>query len=112
MAKRLWWMAALGLAILGGLGAMALPMTPAQSRAPIVVELFQSQGCSSCPPANAIANALAERSDLLVLSFGVTYWDQLGWRDTFARDDFTKRQYDYAHGLGRDNVATPEMVIN
>ena len=51
---------------------------------PTVVELFQSQGCSSCPPANANLNALSERPDVLALSFAVTYWDRLGWKDTFA----------------------------
>ena len=77
-----------------------------------VVELFQSQGCSSCPPANANVNALTARGDLLVLSFAVTYWDRLGWRDTFARDAYTNRQYDYAHGLGEANVYTPQVVLN
>ena len=52
---------------------------------PTVVELFQSQGCSSCPPANANVMALADRPDVLALSFQVTYWDQLGWKDTFAK---------------------------
>ena len=79
---------------------------------PVVIELFQSQGCSSCPPANANVMALADRPDLLVLSFGVTYWDQLGWKDRFARPEYTRRQYDYRGGLGHDNVWTPQTVIN
>ena len=79
---------------------------------PVVVELFQSQGCSSCPPANVNLLALADRPDVLALSFGVTYWDQLGWKDTFASAQNTQRQYDYARGLHRSNVATPQMVIN
>lgn len=79
---------------------------------PTVVELFQSQGCSSCPPANANILTLADRPDLLVLSFGVTYWDRLGWKDTFASRENTQRQYDYAKGLKRANVATPQVVIN
>ena len=58
-----------------------------------VVELFQSQGCSSCPPANANVIALSDRPDLLTLSLGVTYWDDLGWKDTFASPQNTKRQY-------------------
>lgn len=78
----------------------------------IVVELFESQGCSSCPPANANVNALSGRSDLLTLIYGVTYWDQLGWRDTFARPEFTARQRDYQRGLGNDNVYTPQVVLN
>jgi hypothetical protein len=86
---------------------------PAASAAhPTVVELFQSQGCSSCPPANANLNAVADRPDILALSFAVTYWDNLGWKDTFASQQFTDRQWDYAHGLGHDNVFTPQVVIN
>ena len=77
-----------------------------------VVELFTSQGCSSCPPANANLAKLADRPDVLALSFGVTYWDDLGWKDTFADKAYTQRQWDYAHGLGHDNVFTPQVVIN
>jgi hypothetical protein len=79
---------------------------------PTVVELFQSQGCSSCPPANANLMAIASRPDILALSFGVTYWDQLGWKDTFAQDAFTARQWDYARGLHHPNVFTPQVVVN
>lgn len=77
-----------------------------------VVELFQSQGCSSCPPANANVIALSDRPDLLTLSFGVTYWDNLGWKDTFASPQYTDRQWDYARAFRRDNVFTPEVVVN
>lgn len=77
-----------------------------------VVELFTSQGCSSCPPANANLAKLADRPDVLALSFGVTYWDDLGWKDTFASKAYTQRQYDYAKGLHHDNVFTPQLVIN
>jgi hypothetical protein len=84
----------------------------AQARPVTVLELFQSQGCSSCPPANANASVLADRDDLLVLSYGVTYWDQLGWKDTFASAEGTQRQWDYAHGLRHDNVYTPQIVLN
>jgi hypothetical protein len=77
-----------------------------------VVELFQSQGCSDCPPANANVMALSDRSDLLTLSFGVTYWDQLGWKDTFASPQYTARQWDYAHAFHRTEVFTPEVVVN
>ena len=79
---------------------------------PTVIELFQSQGCSSCPPANANVMALADRPDLLTLSWQVTYSDSLGWRDTFDDPAFTRRQYDYAHAFGRDGVFTPEVVVN
>ncbi len=79
---------------------------------PIVLELYQSQGCSSCPPANAALNAVAEQPGVIALSFAVTYWDRLGWKDVFADKAYTQRQYDYAHALGNANVYTPQIVIN
>ena len=79
---------------------------------PTVVELYQSQGCSSCPPAIANINKLANRTDVLPLTFAVTYWDQLGWKDTFARPEFTARQWALAHAAGRSIVATPQTVVN
>jgi hypothetical protein len=97
--------------ILGGLALTAAPAWAAQP--PLtVVELFQSQGCSSCPPANANLIALSNRPDLLTLSFGVTYWDQLGWKDTFASPQYTARQWDYARGLHHTQVYTPQVVVN
>lgn len=78
----------------------------------VVVELFQSQGCSSCPPAQANLNAIAGQQDILALSFAVTYWDDLGWKDTFARDVYTQRQWDYAHAHKHGNVWTPQIYIN
>ena len=88
---------------------------PAAAASPdrlIVVELFQSQGCSSCPPANAMLNRLADRAELLPLNFGVTYWDRLGWKDKFAQPAYTERQWDYARSSNRGNVATPQFIIN
>lgn len=79
---------------------------------PVVVELYQSQGCSSCPPANAALNAIATRSDVIALSFAVTYWDRLGWKDIFADPAYTNRQYAYAKTLGEDGVYTPQVVLN
>lgn len=79
---------------------------------PAVVELFQSQGCSSCPPANANVLAIADRPDVLVLSWQVTYWDQLGWKDTFGKPAFTARQWSYARAFHRAEVGTPEVVVN
>lgn len=79
---------------------------------PVVVELFQSQGCSSCPPANANLLTVADRPDVLALSFGVTYWDQLGWKDTFAKREFTDRQWAYARAFKHGEVFTPQIVIN
>ena len=78
----------------------------------VVVELYQSQGCSSCPPANAALNAIADRSDVIALSFAVTYWDRLGWKDTFADPAFTDRQHAYAAALKNDSVYTPQVVLN
>src|SRR5437764_4980991 len=91
---------------------IAAPVLHASSAAPVVIEEFQSQGCSSCPPATANVNALAERPEVLALSFAVTYWDALGWKDTFASPAFTQRQWDYAHHAGRTNVATPQVIGN
>ncbi|MBI1178990.1 MAG: DUF1223 domain-containing protein [Alphaproteobacteria bacterium] len=91
--------------------AVLLP-AQAQAREPVVVELFTSQGCSSCPPANDYLAVLSERPNVIALSFGVTYWDDLGWKDTFASPQFTRRQRDYAPRLGNDSVYTPQMVVN
>lgn len=94
------------------LGA-SVPWNEAVAEAPTVIELFQSQGCSSCPPANANIIALADRPDLLVLSFEVTYWDRLGWADTFGSPDYTRRQRDYSRGaFHREYVSTPQVIIN
>jgi hypothetical protein len=79
---------------------------------PVVVELFQRQGCSSCPPANANVNALSQRADVLALSFAVTYWDRLCWKDTFAKPQFTERQWQYARAMRQQDVYTPQVVVN
>jgi hypothetical protein len=86
--------------------------TGADAAHPTVVELFESQGCSDCPPANTNVNALAARPDILALNFAVTYWDQLGWKDTFAKPAYTARQWDYSNFAGRGQVATPQVIIN
>jgi hypothetical protein len=78
---------------------------------PVVVELFTSQGCSSCPPADRLLGELAGRDDVLPLGFHVTYWDRLGWPDTFGLEDSTRRQELYADWLGLRRVYTPQMVI-
>jgi hypothetical protein len=79
--------------------------------APVVVELFTSQGCNSCPPADALLGDLARRADVLPLSFHVTYWDRLGWPDTFGLEASTERQRAYARSLGLSGIYTPQMVI-
>jgi len=77
-----------------------------------VYELFTSQGCSSCPPANAQIDKLAQKDGLLALSYGVTYWDYLGWKDTFAKPEFTERQHAYVKALGGRNAYTPQIILN
>lgn len=79
---------------------------------PVAVELFTSQGCSSCPPADAFAEDLSKREDIVVLTRPVTYWDRLGWRDTLARSENTRLQQAYADRTGDpEGVYTPQMVI-
>lgn len=99
--------------------SLALPLaaaeaaeTTAAGAAPLtVVELFTSQGCSSCPPADALLSRLAERDDVIALSMHVDYWDYIGWKDLFASPVVTERQRDYAASLGGRYVYTPQMVI-
>ena len=94
--------------------ARAAPANGIKSSAanPMVVELYQSQGCSSCPPANSALNAIAGRSDVIALNFSVTYWDRLGWKDIFGDPKYTQRQYDYASALRSSNVYTPQVILN
>lgn len=98
-------------ALLATSASVAAPAGPSSIETPVVVELYQSQGCSSCPPADAVLNALASRGDVIALNFAVTYWDQLGWKDSFAKPAYTARQWDYARTGGRGSVSTPQMII-
>lgn len=77
-----------------------------------IVELFTSQGCSSCPKADAAFAKLASDGSVIALSYHVDYWNYLGWEDTLSTPENTRRQYDYAAGLGRSNVYTPQAVLN
>jgi hypothetical protein len=79
---------------------------------PAVVELFTSEGCSSCPPAESYVGELAQRPDVLALTFHVDYWDELGWRDRFASPAATQRQRAYAAALHLSTVYTPQAVID
>lgn len=110
MRKTAWASLAGGAVLAAAVGAWSMAGTGGTAQRPVVLELFQSQGCSSCPPANANLNALADRPDVLALSFGVTYWDQLGWKDTFAKPAFTDRQKAYARALPAQ-LGTPQMVV-
>jgi hypothetical protein len=97
---------------LGALGLAAL-IQPALADPPrAVVELFTSQGCSSCPPADALLAELAGQPDVVALSFPVNYWDYLGWKDTLAHAAFTERQKAYAQARSDRQVYTPQMVVN
>jgi hypothetical protein len=93
-------------------GALAPPPAGAGERAPVVVELFTSQGCSSCPPAEAFLGDLAKKEHLLALELHVDYWDYIGWKDPFAIPAATERQRRYNQRLGRGYVYTPQMVVD
>lgn len=95
--------------------AAALLCLAAVARAqlrPAVVELFTSEGCSSCPPAEAYIGELARRPDVLALAFHVDYWDDLGWRDRFGLPEAVRRQSAYAKVLGLSSVYTPQVVLD
>ena len=94
----------------------ALLMFPFVAKAEIkpvvLVELYTSQGCSSCPPADDLLQRLAERSDVLPLALHVDYWDYIGWKDAFAKPEFTKRQKQYARVMQAKSIFTPQAIIN
>jgi hypothetical protein len=95
-----------------GLAIGLLPAMAAAGEGPVVVELFTSQGCSSCPPANTFLNEMSKgRADVLPLAFHVTYWDRLGWKDPFSLEAATARQGRYGHRFG-DGSYTPEIVVD
>jgi len=99
--------------LLGALVVMGFAAQPAASQAPkAVIELFTSQGCSSCPPADQLIGELAGRPDVIALSLPVDYWDYLGWKDTLAQPAFAARQRAYASGRGDKQVYTPQVIIN
>jgi hypothetical protein len=104
--------ALVGSTAIAGAQSTALKTGAAADGPKAVVELFTSQGCSSCPEADALLGRLAERSDVVALSFPVDYWDYLGWKDTLASPRFTERQKAYKSGLGVQMVYTPMMVVN
>ena len=100
------------LAIMAGAVTAPHAGKAATAEAPVLVELFTSQGCASCPPADAFAGELARNPLNFVVSLNVDYWDYLGWHDTLARPEFSKRQFDYGKSRGDMQVYTPQMVMN
>lgn len=84
---------------------------PAAAEGPVVVELFTSQGCSSCPPADKVFSEIVDRDDVIAIALHVDYWDYLGWKDEFADPSFTKRQRAYARAKGSRTVYTPQMIV-
>ena len=97
----------LTLALIGAV--LAAPVVAQQNK--VVVELFTSQGCSSCPPADAILHELAARDDVIALAMHVDYWDYLGWKDIFGRAENTVRQNGYAAAANATTIYTPQMII-
>ncbi len=98
--------------LIAGLLALTQFATPTAATADnVVVELFTSQGCSSCPPADELLGEVAERPGVIALSLHVDYWDYLGWKDQFANPAFTTRQRGYARMAGSTMIYTPQMVI-
>lgn len=102
------------LAMSAGLLAVGTASQPvlAKDSSTIVVELFTSQGCSSCPPADKLLGEMVDQSNIIALTEAVDYWDYLGWKDDNARHEHTVRQQDYARLRGDRRVYTPQMVIN
>lgn len=94
-----------------GLWLCAAQGVLAQSRDGVVVELYTSQGCSSCPPADAVLAELADQPGVIPLALHVDYWDYIGWKDDFANPGFTKRQKSYARAAGERMIYTPQMIV-
>jgi hypothetical protein len=107
-------LAGIGGALLLAAAASAAMTCTARSTAapPRVVELYTSEGCSSCPPADRWLTTLKGRSDVIALGYHVTYWDRLGWPDRFASEPYTRRQYEWAERLGERNVYTPQVLVD
>ncbi|MEM1364592.1 MAG: DUF1223 domain-containing protein [Pseudomonadota bacterium] len=100
------------LAFTTAIALTALTTTAAADPIKGVVEMFTSQGCSSCPPADRVTGELSERDDVLALSWHVDYWDYIGWKDTFASPANTARQYAYHQHRQKPAIYTPQAVIN
>jgi hypothetical protein len=108
MVAMVRWLAGAVVSV-GLMAGTVLPL--AADDHPVVVELYTSQGCSSCPPADEMFRDLAARDDVIALSLHVDYWDYIGWADTFARPEFTERQKRYVAAAGENMVFTPHMIV-
>ena len=95
-----------------GVAATVMLATPASADPRAVVELFTSQGCSSCPPADRILGELAKDPSIVALSLPIDYWDYLGWKDTLADSRFSARQKAYSRMRGDRDVYTPQVIVN
>lgn len=118
MKNRLWWLQGiLLLAIVAVLGAMAFRPAPPAKRKAVVVELFTSEGCSSCPPADELLTRMEHQSssngaEIIPLGFHVDYWNELGWKDRFSSHAYTERQEKYDSRFRLDGPYTPQMVVD
>ena len=123
MQSPIFYAAAVGLAILlivfsfGRTTGATVPRTPDGKAPAVIVELFTSEGCSSCPPADALLKELSEQQkvkgvQIVALEEHVDYWNHLGWKDPYSAAEFSQRQDDYAHVFGSDGVYTPQMVVD
>src|SRR6516164_11066157 len=104
------WSGAFGLSL--GVCAIVAIVRPAHADPRAVVELFTSQGCSSCPPADKILGELAKDPSVIALSMPIDYWDYLGWKDTLADARFSARQQAYSRVRGDRDVYTPQVIVN
>lgn len=101
------------LSALAGAAALTVGLVAAPVAAdPVLVELFTSQGCSSCPPADQFLGELTKQNGVVALAFHVDYWDYIGWKDEFARPEHTARQKEYRDSLNLRTIYTPQMVID
>ena len=101
------------LSLLAGLSSCTTTAQSEDTKAVNLIELFTSEGCSSCPSAEALLQQLQkEDENLIVLSFHVDYWDRLGWKDAYSRPKWTRRQTVYANTLGVSNLYTPQAIVN
>ena len=112
IVHRMWRLPRISGLLVAVAVALGLAQAEAGVKRPLVVELFTSQGCSSCPPADALLAKLSDRRDVLALSLPITYWDMLGWKDTLASEANTRRQKAYAGAMGRGGIYTPQMIVD